>query len=645
MADETNGMAGLTNAKKHPEKAKQEKPALVQESISEPPHPAEGEKQVKRVSYLTRWNLFAIGMVLLFSFLLVFTGICIHVPNTAAGETTIVSVKNPLNLLRQFLGWPAIHAPLTYQVANILIAVYLALFTFAFIFEYRYAIVKHKKVFSLKMVGIYLATLVLCVALSFGLGLVIQSPYSPENIGACIQFLGEALGITAIIYLFIGVIIVAILLVVVNFIRRDKPLNLSNDALEEEEEDHDIGAALGADDKKNGAGNASLEGTGNLEGAGGAGAIATEELAERELVFPALSRLDKEYGGVAQGKIKTDDISLIELCNRFRNYLCKTEKLYYDIDTIRVFISGMAASHLEILEGLSGTGKSSLPRYFARFVGGEVIFLPVQATWRDKSSLLGYFNDFSKTYRETDFLLNLYAASYNPDKLYMFVLDEMNISRIEYYFADFLSVLEYPEPEWKIRLMQLPTGFVPPVYLDRGFVTIPNNSYFIGTANQDDSTFSIADKVYDRAITIAFSQSNTPFTPEGAASAIHLSASKFHALLKEAVESPSLAFTPADAKKFGALTSYVYEEFGVAIGNRILHQIEIIVPAFLGCGGKKDDILDFIFARKVVAKLEGRFEEYVKSGLERLLALIDETFGPGAFPRSSAYIATLIKRL
>ena len=97
-----------------------------------------------------------------------------------------------------------------------------------------------------------------------------------------------------------------------------------------------------------------------------------------------------------------------------------------------------------------------MPRYFSKFVNGKVSFFPVQATWRDKSSILGYFNDFTKSYTETDFLRDLYEANYALDKINIFVLDEMNISRVEYYFADFLSVLEYPVEERKIRIMQLP---------------------------------------------------------------------------------------------------------------------------------------------------------------------------------------------
>ena len=144
---------------------------------------------------------------------------------------------------------------------------------------------------------------------------------------------------------------------------------------------------------------------------------------DREKVFPGLSKIDVDYDGYSIDTIPSDDINLEQLVNRFRNYLAKEEKLYYDIDTIRIFVSGLNATRLSILEGLSGTGKSSLPRYFAKFINANVTFLPVQVTWRDKTSILGYFNDFSKIYNETDFLLKLYEASYNPDAIHIFVLD------------------------------------------------------------------------------------------------------------------------------------------------------------------------------------------------------------------------------
>ena len=389
-------------------------------------------------------------------------------------------------------------------------------------------------------------------------------------------------------------------------------------------------------------------GVAGVEGAAGTGESVVrraEELDDREKVFPTLSAVDVKYDGYAIENVETDDLTLEELCEKFRNYLAKDEGLFFDIDTIRIFISGFAASHFMILEGLSGTGKSSLPRYFAKFSNSNVLFVPVQATWRDKTNILGYFNDFSKIYSETDFLVRLYESNYNPDRLHFFVLDEMNISRVEYYFADFLSTLEFPEEEWKLRVMQLPYNFVPPAKLENGNVSILNNAYFVGTANKDDSTFSIADKVYDRAITIDFDNRNEPFEVSVETSRINLSKTKLHELYDQALSNKDLAMTKDDHKKFQIVTNYIYEEFDLTFGNRILTQIDTLVPVFMACGGKKEDALDFLLSRKVIVKLECRFEEYVKPALKRLINLIEKTYGPDVFKRSEKEINKLIRKL
>jgi 5-methylcytosine-specific restriction endonuclease McrBC GTP-binding regulatory subunit McrB len=344
-------------------------------------------------------------------------------------------------------------------------------------------------------------------------------------------------------------------------------------------------------------------------------------------------------------EIPTDKLPLDELCVRFRNYLAQEEKLYYELDTIRYFISGLAASKFLILEGLSGTGKSSLPRYFAKFINAEQLFIPVQATWRDRTSLVGYFNDFSKVYSETEFLTKLYNANYNPDQIHMFVLDEMNISRVEYYFADFLSVLEYPVEERRMKIMQLPYGFVPPAKLNDGFLQIPANVYFVGTANKDDSTFTITDKVYDRAITIDFDNRNDAFKVTGEAGRVHISYSHLQGLFDTALADVDCQMTKKDLEKLEIITDFIYEKFDITFGNRILTQIMNIVPVFMACGGKKEDALDFLLSRKVISKVEGRFEDYVKGALKELVALMEKTYGAGVLKRSEKTATSIMKRL
>lgn len=606
---------------------------------------------MKNKPYFTRKNLIAISLAFIYGLILVFTGLCID------AEHNFISKKNPINELAQGMKFKEITAGLGGFLVLILVAVYIAVFVAAIIYEIRYAKVNNKKLYSPSMILSYIITLLACALLSVGLGLALQSPLTKEALYNIFAFLLQCLLLGSLIYVGLFLVIGGLLMLVVNFLLVDKPFKffgkeneIPEFPEEEEDDDTDVSGSFDAEGDLNGNVGGGAGGSGGGAGGGGGGAgdsnvQLAEELDDREKVFPTLSAVDVKYDGYAIENVETDDLTLEELCEKFRNYLAKDEGLFFDIDTIRIFISGFAASHFMILEGLSGTGKSSLPRYFAKFSNSNVLFVPVQATWRDKTNILGYFNDFSKIYSETDFLVRLYESNYNPDRLHFFVLDEMNISRVEYYFADFLSTLEFPEEEWKLRVMQLPYNFVPPAKLENGNVSILNNAYFVGTANKDDSTFSIADKVYDRAITIDFDNRNEPFEVSVETSRINLSKTKLHELYNQALSNKDLAMTKDDHKKFQIVTNYIYEEFDLTFGNRILTQIDTLVPVFMACGGKKEDALDFLLSRKVIVKLEGRFEEYVKPALKRLINLIEKTYGPDVFKRSEKEINKLIRKL
>ncbi len=595
--------------------------------------------------YFTRKNLITLSLAFLYSFIVLFVGVCIE------GSHGFVKAKNPINGLGQLLNFRTIECGLTGYLVLLLVAIYIIVFVALFLYERRYALINNIHPYCRKMIISYVLSLLACLVLSLGVGILIQGISDAKNIQLVLQFLGQCLLLGLIIYIGVVAFCGGILLFVVNFILIDKPFR-SADLNEvpdfKDEEDNDVTNNFDENPE---------DVTGNLTGAvglsstGGAGIGSestvrkAEQLDVSEKVFPGLVSIDVKYEGFEIEKVESDDISLDELCVRFRNYLAKVEKLYYELDTIRFFISGLATSHFMILEGLSGTGKSSLPRYFAKFVKANVLFVPVQATWRDKTNLLGYFNDFSKTYSETEFLQALYEASYNKDQINIFVLDEMNISRIEYYFADFLSVLEFPKEDWKLKLMQLPYEFIPPVKLEGGFVQIPENSYFIGTANKDDSTFTITDKVYDRAITIDFDDKNVPFTVTEDVQPISLSHSKLSSLFNTALSNQSYHMNESDFAKFNEITDYINEEFSITFGNRILNQITNLVPVFVACGGTKEDALDFLLSRKVISKIEGRFEDYVKDALKGLLELINKTYGTSVLKRSEKTIKMLMRRL
>lgn len=595
--------------------------------------------------YFTRKNLITLALAFFYSFVLLFVGACLE------GTHSLFGKKNPIAMIATKLNFESIDCGVSGFLLLILVAIYVSVFVFAFLYERRYAIVNNIKPTSPKMIISYVLTLLACLVLSLGVGIIIQKPLTGENIGKVFLFLSQSIAISICLYVFLFALFGGILMFIVNFILVDKPFKSFVEEVPDFDDDeftkNDVSDNFDTTANATGLGAAGVNGQVGVNGGTGDQNVvrSAEELDDREKVFPALSTMDVEYDGYAIEKVESDEIDLNTLCTKFRNYLAKEEKLYFDMDIIRFFISGFAASHFMILEGLSGTGKSSLPRYFAKFTNANLLFIPVQATWRDKTNLIGYFNDFSKTYTETEFLTSLYHANYNPDMLHIYVLDEMNISRIEYYFADFLSVLEYPEEEWKLKIMQLPYNFIPPAKLDDGIIQIPNNAYFVGTANKDDSTFTITDKVYDRAITIDFEDRNAFFTVKDEVKPITLSKTKLNSLYQEAKNNKGYQMNENDYAKFQSVCNFIYEQFDITYGNRILNQISELVPVYVATGGKKEEALDILLSRKVISKIEGRFEDYVKDALKELLALIQKTYGASVFKRSEKTIQSLMRRL
>ena len=235
-----------------------------------------------------------------------------------------------------------------------------------------------------------------------------------------------------------------------------------------------------------------------------------EEIKEALSRFPKLTAVDSNYKDRNTSIMFKEGLSLEELCNSFRNYAASKLGFYYTIDVVRQLFAGMATSKLIILEGISGTGKTSLAYALGKFFCFDSSIIPVQPSWKDRSELLGYYNEFTKKFNETEFLKSLYITTYRKD-INVIVLDEMNLARIEYYFAEFLSVMEMKDKEnWVIDLIPSQEAG-DPVNLQEGKLRIPQNVLFIGTANNDDSTFTISDKVYDRAISLFFDDKGRPF--------------------------------------------------------------------------------------------------------------------------------------
>lgn len=368
-------------------------------------------------------------------------------------------------------------------------------------------------------------------------------------------------------------------------------------------------------------------------------AAATTDAALLPTRFVKLEAVDRKYLD-SNTEIVMSDLDMVgleQVVQRFRNYSASQLGLFYSAKTISLFFAGMATSKIIILEGLSGTGKTSLPYALGKFFQHSASIISVQPSWRDRAELLGYLNEFTKKFNETDFLRDLYESTYRQD-LSFIILDEMNLARIEYYFAEFLSIMEMPDAsEWLIDLVPNPQSG-DPKHIRDGKLLVPQNVWFVGTANKDDSTFTITDKVYDRAIPIEFSARGESFDAEYA-EPINCSYDYLSRLFYEA--STNYPISTKTLERFSKLDDFLITKFKLPVGNRLLRQIRIFIPVFVACGGSELDALDYFFAHKILRKMETLNISYMRNELKELTAEIDKLFGKSNFLESKERLAEL----
>ena len=354
--------------------------------------------------------------------------------------------------------------------------------------------------------------------------------------------------------------------------------------------------------------------------------------------FNKLITIDEEWANYEPEPYDWD-VTLPDFVTNFRNFACSRMHYWYEIKLLRCFVAGFASGRLTILQGISGTGKTSLPYAFGKYVCNPAVIASVQPSWRDRTELFGYYNEFTKRYNETELLRALYEASYN-ENVYVVILDEMNIARVEYYFAEMLSILEMPaHDEWIVEIVAAPWPD-DPKHLDHGKLTIPDNIWYVGTANNDDSTFAITDKVYDRAMPIDINTKGKPFeapdTPP-----CHINYKHFTKLLEDAVKANPIS--EENLKKIEILDDYVIEHFRVAFGKRVMKQINSFVPAFVGCGGTEVDGIDYALCKKVFRKFEALNISYIRDEIDGLVQQLDQLFGRENMNECKEYVRMLQK--
>lgn len=221
--------------------------------------------------------------------------------------------------------------------------------------------------------------------------------------------------------------------------------------------------------------------------------LSAEFVAKLEGSFPQLAErisIDSEVESEASSPYVEPDFETI----RSR---IEEEGLVVSDRTLRRFHLSLRSRGFVILSGISGTGKTWLAQAYAKAVGGRECLVAVAPNWTTNEDLIGYFNPFRNEYYHTPFSRFLQKAAIEWESAtaverepvpYYLVLDEMNLARVEYYFATFLSALEVRQREKRA-----------PIRLAEEEVELTPNLRFVGTVNVDETTHGFADKVYDRA--------------------------------------------------------------------------------------------------------------------------------------------------
>ena len=354
--------------------------------------------------------------------------------------------------------------------------------------------------------------------------------------------------------------------------------------------------------------------------------------------FSKLATIDEQFENY---KIQNynNNFTLEELVDMFRNFAASKLRLYYKPEMIRLFISAIASTKLIILQGISGTGKTSLAYAWGKFLKHDSCVASVQPSWRDRTELFGYFNEFTKKFNETEVLKEMYMAGYTDD-IYTVILDEMNISRVEYYFAEMLSILEMPNTdEWIIELVAS-AWKNDPKYIKEGKLKVPTNMWYIGTINNDDSTFMVTDKVYDRAMPIDINDKGEVFEPKDIDSQ-DINYSYLNGLFKDAIDQNPISQNTLD--KIEQMDNYVIQHFRIAFGNRIVAHMKKFVPVYVACGGDEISGVDYFIARKILRKFEQLNISYIRDEIDGYIEFLDKTFGKDKMKECKEYLLRLKK--
>ena len=336
--------------------------------------------------------------------------------------------------------------------------------------------------------------------------------------------------------------------------------------------------------------------------------------------FPAMSLMDSDRG--YRASMDLDEVPDLKVfAEQLQHRIARAEEhveLFYPLEDIRVLLGGLAMSQLHVFQGISGTGKTSLAKAFTKAMGGFCTDIAVQAGWRDRDDLLGHYNAFERRFYEKDCLQALYKAQ-TPrwqDTCNVILLDEMNLSRPEQYFAEFLSALE--KNNRSERLISLSETALPnaPAMLSEGRkILVPENVWFIGTANHDETTNELADKTYDRAHVMTLPKQDHRFEIKGMEPASYSYRSLRKAFTKARADHKEEVVELLQRLTGDAFTEQLGSRFALGWGNRFEKQALDFIPVMLACGASSGEALDHLLSTRVMrqGKVTGRYNVGVEA--------------------------------
>lgn len=334
------------------------------------------------------------------------------------------------------------------------------------------------------------------------------------------------------------------------------------------------------------------------------------------------SKKDSEYQDNKNVSRIVDSSEVNMLDIKYISKYITSRGMQYNEDLIKNTLISIKTKPFVILSGISGTGKSKLVKLLAESLGStsenkRFTLISVRPDWSDSSEILGY-KDLNGTFHPGVLTIAIEKAIQDKQHPYFVCLDEMNLSRVEYYLSEILSVIEsrYIDQNGEIKTDTLIRkellGNDKEAISKYGDIYIPENLYIIGTVNMDETTFTFSKKVLDRANTIEFNEVNLGFDFNSLEGEIEKQEflnsflkSKYIKLLDCKDEKVQATQTINELIKINSILEKYNQHFGYRVRD------EIVYYCLYGINGKLftfDEAMDYCIVQKILPKIGGSDE-------------------------------------